>query len=91
MRKMLLWLISAALALQTAVEYLALPALFVVIGMLNGFGWKYYVWTIGGYAVIVILIEAIGGLVGKRACKGIASWFSKVLKSTEHSDSDTVC
>ena len=91
MRKLLLWLISAALVLQTAVEYLALPALFAVIGILNGFGWKYYVWTIGGYAVIVILIEAIGGLVGKEAGKGIVSRLSKVLKSTDHSNSDIVC
>lgn len=45
-------------------EYLALPALFVVIGLLNGFGWQYYAWTIGGCAVLVALAELIGAMIG---------------------------
>lgn len=39
------------------VEFLALPALFVVIGVLNGFPWQYYAITIGGYIILFIAIE----------------------------------
>lgn len=91
MRKLLLWLVGAALVLQTAVEYLALPALLAVIGILNGFGWNYYIWTIGGYTVIVILIKMIGGFIGKRLGSRIASRLKKARGSADSTDSDNVC
>ena len=62
--KRLLSAVGIIAVIGTVLEYLALPALFVVIGLLNGFGWQYYAWTIGGYAVLVILAELIGALIG---------------------------
>ena len=53
--KRLLSVVGVIAVIGTVLEYLALPALFVVIGLLNGFGWQYYAWTIGGYAVLVVL------------------------------------
>ena len=88
---MLLGLLTAALAIQTALEYLALPALFILLGALNGFGWRYYAWTLGGYAAMVILAETIGALLGKRLGRGVAAWLSKVLKSKAPSGSDIEC
>ena len=40
-------------------EFLAVPALLVIIGILNAFTWKYYVIAIGGYLVLFALIEVI--------------------------------
>ena len=62
--KRLLSVVGVIAVIGTVLEYLALPALFVVIGLLNGFGWQYYAWTIGGYAVLVVLAELIGALIG---------------------------
>lgn len=63
--KRVLPVIGAVAVIGTALEYLALPALFVVVGLLNGFSWKYYAWTIGSYLILVALAELIGALVGK--------------------------
>ena len=41
------------------IEFLAIPALFLVIGLLNSFPWQYYAATIGGYFIIAIVIQII--------------------------------
>lgn len=64
MRKAFMRIIAALLILEELLEYLALPVLFAVVGALNGFGWQYYAWTIGGYAVLVLLAELTGALIG---------------------------
>ena len=64
MRKAVLWIIGVFLVIGEMLDYLALPALFVAIGVLNGFGWQYYAWVIGGYGVLVVLVELIGALIG---------------------------
>lgn len=63
--KRILSVIGVFAVIGTVLEYLALPALFVVVGLLNDFGWQYYAWTIGGYLVLVALAELIGALIGK--------------------------
>ena len=45
------------------VEFLAVPALFVIIGVLNSFSWQYYVISIGGYMVLFIIVEIIAHFV----------------------------
>ena len=88
-KKALLGLLGAILALWTVAEYLALPALLIVIGVLNGFGWKYYLWTLGGYTAMVIVAEWIGSAIGNRAGRGLAGFLGKMLKSKERSGSDS--
>ena len=39
------------------IEFLALPALFVIIGLLNSFPWQYYAISIGGYFALFIILE----------------------------------
>ena len=63
--KRVLSVIGVFTVIGTVLEYLALPALFVVVGLLNEFGWQYYALTIGGYIVLVALAELIGALIGK--------------------------
>ena len=41
------------------IEILTIPALFLIIGLLNSFPWQYYAATIGGYFIIAIVIQII--------------------------------
>ena len=42
-----------------AIGFLALPALFLIIGLMNSFPWQYYATTIGGYFALFIVLEII--------------------------------
>lgn len=46
-------------------EFLAIPALFIVIGLLNSYSCLYYAITIGGYIVLFIVAEIIAHFVFK--------------------------
>lgn len=46
-------------------EFLAVHALFVIVGLLNSFSWQFYVITIGGYIVLFILAETAAHFVFK--------------------------
>ena len=41
------------------IAFLALPALFLIIGLMNSFPWQYYAITIGGYFALFIVLEII--------------------------------
>ena len=41
------------------IEFLALPALFLIIGLLNSFSWQYYAIAIGGYFALFIILEIV--------------------------------
>ena len=41
------------------IEFLALPAVFLVIGLINSLPWQYYVISIGGYFALFIILEII--------------------------------
>ena len=41
------------------IEFLAIPALLLVIGLLNSFPWQYYSISIGGYFALFIILEII--------------------------------
>jgi len=41
------------------IEFLALPILFLILGLINSFPWQYYALTIGGYFVLFIILEII--------------------------------
>ena len=41
------------------IGFLAIPALFLVIGLLNSFPWQYYAISIGGYFALFIILEII--------------------------------
>ena len=47
------------------IEFLAIPALFVIIGLLNSFPWQYYAIAIGGYFALFIILEIILHLIFK--------------------------
>ena len=41
------------------IEFLALPILFLVLGLINSFPWQYYAISIGGYFALFIILEII--------------------------------
>lgn len=47
------------------IEFLAIPALFTVIGLLNSFPWQYYAISIGGYVALFIIAEIVAHFVLK--------------------------
>ena len=70
------------------VEFLAVPALFVIIGLLNSFSWQYYAITIGGYVVLLLLAKLVAHFVFKALDKKytplierkLEKYFSKLKK-----------
>ena len=57
--KFIATILTVIMAIWDIFEFLAIPALFVVIGILNSFSWRYYVITMVGYVVIFALAELI--------------------------------
>ena len=41
------------------IEFLALPALFLIIGLINSLPWQYYAIAIGGYFALFIILEFV--------------------------------
>lgn len=62
------------------VEILAAPALFLIVGLLNDFPWQYYAATIGGYFIIVIVIQTICHFIFKHFEKRYESALVKLFK-----------
>ncbi len=61
------------------VEILAIPALFLIVGLLNDFPWQYYAATIGGYFIIAIIIQIICHFIFKRFEKRYESALVKLF------------
>ena len=62
------------------IEILAIPALFLAVGLMNAFPWHYYAATIGGYFIIAIIIQTICHLIFKRLEK---KYEPKLVKAFE--------
>ena len=68
MKKLLNFLgiiLYVGMILWDIIEFLALPALFIVIGLAKSFPWQYYAITIGGYFALFIISEIISHFVFK--------------------------
>ncbi len=65
------------------VEILAIPALFLIIGLLNSFPWPYYAATIGGYFIIAAVLQIICHFIFKRFEKkyesALTAWLQKLF------------
>lgn len=61
-------------------EFLAVPALFIVIGLLNSFAWQYYAITIGGYIILFIVAEIVAHFVFKALDKKYTPFFQRKLE-----------
>ena len=61
------------------IGFLALPALFLVIGLMNSFPWQYYALTIGGYFALSIILEIILHFVSKALDKKYTPFIERKL------------
>ena len=62
------------------IGFLALPVLFLVIGLINSFPWQYYAITIGGYFVLFIILEIILHFIFKALDKKYTPLLEKKLE-----------
>jgi hypothetical protein len=58
-------ILTIVMVILDIAEFLAIPALFIVIGLLNSFSWQYYAISIGGYFALFIILEIVLHLVFK--------------------------
>ena len=65
------------MVIWSIIEFLSLPALFTIIGLLNKFPWQYYLITIGGYFILFIIIEIITHFVFKALDKKYTPFFER--------------
>lgn len=67
--KKLLGIIANILYIGTVIwdiiEFLAIPVLFLVIGLIYSFSWQYYAITIGGYFALFVILEIVLRLIFK--------------------------
>ena len=52
-------ILCIGMVIRDIIEFLALPALFLIIGLLNSFSWQYYAIAIGGYFALFIILEIV--------------------------------
>ncbi|MBQ9747192.1 MAG: hypothetical protein IJV98_00270 [Clostridia bacterium] len=62
------------------IGFLALPALFLVIGLLNSYPWQYYAITIGGYFALFMAVHIILHFVFKALDK---KYSPRIIKKLE--------
>ena len=72
--------VTIIMVIWDTMEFLAVPALFIIIGMLNSFPWQYYVITIGGYTALFIIAEIIAHFVFKALDKKYTPFIERKLE-----------
>lgn len=63
--KLVIGILSAIAVIWTATEYLTIPAILIVIGLLCEYGWEFYVISLGSYVFLVLIIHLIGFFADK--------------------------
>ena len=74
------------MAIWDVIEFLAIPALFTVIGLLNSFPWQYYAISIGGYVALFIIAEIIAHFVFKALDKKYTPFIERKLEKYFNKD-----
>lgn len=62
------------------IEFLSLPLLFVIIGLLNSYPWQYYTITICGYFALFIIAEIAAHLIFKALDKKYTPLIARKLE-----------
>ena len=78
--KALLNLVAILCFLWELVEFLLLPAFFLVIGLWQQMPWQYYAITIGGYFALFFLGQLLLHLIFKRLGKKYSSRFVQKME-----------
>ncbi len=62
------------------IGFLALPVLFLIIGLINSYPWLYYVISIGGYFALDIVLEILLRFVLKKCDKKYIPYVERKLE-----------
>ena len=73
-------ILHVGMVIWDIIEFLAIPALFLVIGLLNSLPWQYYAISIGGYFALFIILEIILHFVFKALDKKYTPLIERKLK-----------
>lgn len=68
------------MVLWDIIEFLAIPALFLIIGWMNSFPWQYYAIAIGGYFAFFIILEIILHFTFKALDKKYSPFIARKLE-----------
>ena len=74
--KVIAVIFSILVGIGELVEFLIVPALFVLIGVLNQLPWQYYAIFIGGYFALFLIAELVIHWIFKALDKKYASRFA---------------
>ena len=72
--------LSIFAAIAELIEFLIVPALFVLVGVLNQLPWQYYAIFIGGYFALFLILELAIHLIFKALDKKYASRFAEKIE-----------
>ncbi len=93
MKKLFGWIgniLYVGMVIWDIIEFLAIPAIFLVIGLLNSFPWQYYAISIGGYFSLFVILEIIAHFVFKALDKKYTPLIKRKLEKyfSKFSDKD---
>ena len=78
--KFLTFILTVFMVLCDILEFLAVPLLLVIVGLLNSFSWKYYAISIGAYIALFIIAETVAYFIFKALDKKYTPIFEKKLE-----------
>ena len=78
--KILEIILTIVYVIWNLVEILAIPTLFLIVGLLNDLPWQYYATTIGGFFIIAIIVQTICHFIFKRFEKRYESSLVKLFR-----------
>ncbi|MBQ8474242.1 MAG: hypothetical protein IJ499_01100 [Clostridia bacterium] len=73
-------ILTAFMVICDIVEFLAVPAVFVVIGVLNSYSWQYYAIAVGGYFVLLVVVQIIMHFVFKSLDKKYTPFITRKIE-----------
>ena len=79
--KLLTVVFTVIMILWSLVELCALPALFVIVGLLNAYPWEFYAVTVGGYFVLLAACEIAAHFIFKALDKKYTPILERKLES----------
>ena len=62
------------------IEFLALPVLFLIVGLINLLPWQYYAIAIGGYFTLFIILEVVLHFIFKALDKKYTPFLERKLE-----------
>lgn len=72
------------MVLWDMIEFLALPVLFLIVGLVDSLPWQYYAVAIGRYFALFLVLEIVLHLVFKALDKKYTPFLARKLEKYSH-------